>query len=174
MPKNSVGLLKSQINPSPAPPASLVALITQKWLPKYFACVQVQPSSLLLHLLLQNVSSSNNISQIFLSSSADKASVRLQSFECRALGEGSQSQNSLAETVYQGVYGPWYVDSTDVREVILYRSGLVTAATSVVVAASAAFLPDCFFLTGILKHNLDFVYAIGAGAAIVSDSHICD
>ncbi|KAB2625030.1 hypothetical protein D8674_016690 [Pyrus ussuriensis x Pyrus communis] len=109
------------------------------------------------------VSSSNNISQIFLSSSADKASVRLQSFKCNALGESSQPQTSLAETVYQGVYGPWYVDSTDVREVILYRSWLVTAATSFVVAASAAFLPDCFFLTGILKHNLDFVYAIGAG-----------
>ncbi|TQD77961.1 hypothetical protein C1H46_036494 [Malus baccata] len=43
------------------------------------------------------------------------------------------------------------------------RSGLVIAATSFVVAASAAFLPDSFFLTGILKHNLDFVHAIGAG-----------
>ncbi|CAN6676504.1 unnamed protein product [Malus baccata var. baccata] len=168
-----------------------VALITQKWLSKYFVCVQsativpppTPPAS--------KVSTSNNISQIFLSSSADKASVWLQSFKCRALGESSQPQTSLAETVYQGVYGPCSVDSTDVREVHnhflisvkstprykcfcshfsrviiqykLYRSGLVTAATSFVVAAYAAFLPDNFFLTGILKHNLDFVYAIGAG-----------
>lgn len=39
----------------------------------------------------------------------------------------------------------------------------MTAATSFVVAASAAVLPDSFFLTDIVKHNLDFVYAIGAG-----------
>ncbi|KAM1498699.1 hypothetical protein ACFX1X_021821 [Malus domestica] len=154
-------IIFSSVNPSPAPPASLVALITQKWLPKYVVCVQsativpppTPPAS--------KLSTSNNISQIFLSSSANKASVRLQSFKCRALGESSQPQTSLAETVYQGVYGPCSVDSTDVRD--LYRSGLVTAATSFVVAAYAAFLPDNFFLTGILKHNLDFVYAIGAG-----------
>lgn len=109
------------------------------------------------------LTTSNNMSPIFLSSSADRASARLQSFRCRAVGESSQPQTSLAETVYQGVYGPWSVDSTDVREVILYRSGLVTAATSFVVAASAAFLPDSFFLTDIVKHNIDFVYAIGAG-----------
>ncbi|KAM1418176.1 hypothetical protein EV1_021272 [Malus domestica] len=120
------------------------------------------------------LSPSNNISHIFLSSSADKASVWLQSFKCRALGESSQPQTSLAETVYQGVYGPWLVDSTDVREVILYRSGLVIAATSFVVAASAAFLPDSFFLTGILKHNLDFVYAIGADGLGLSLFLICD
>ncbi|KAJ0560215.1 hypothetical protein HanHA300_Chr06g0209001 [Helianthus annuus] len=44
--------------------------------------------------------------------------------------------NTLLEppTVYQGVYGPWSVDSADIREVVLYRSGLVTAATSFVVA----------------------------------------
>ncbi|PQM33978.1 uncharacterized protein Pyn_16043 [Prunus yedoensis var. nudiflora] len=95
---------------------------------------------------------------------SDKAHhLRLQSFRCKALGESSQPHTSLGKTVYPGIYSPWTVDSTDVREVILYRSGLVTAAASFVVAASAAFLPDSFFLTGIVKHNLDFVYAIGAG-----------
>ncbi|XP_021828216.1 uncharacterized protein LOC110768691 [Prunus avium] len=110
------------------------------------------------------LANTNTCSKLPLSCSSDKASsVRLQSFRCKALGESSQPQTSLAETVYPGIYGPWTVDSTDVREVILYRSGLVTAAASFVVAASAAFLPDSFFLTGIVKHNLDFVYAIGAG-----------
>ncbi|KAK9076230.1 hypothetical protein SSX86_004563 [Deinandra increscens subsp. villosa] len=64
--------------------------------------------------------------------------------------------------VYQGVYGPWSVDSSDIREVVLYRSGLVTAATSFVLASSAAFLPDDFMLTGFLKQNIDIPYAIGA------------
>ncbi|KAL6293123.1 hypothetical protein ACE6H2_001265 [Prunus campanulata] len=44
------------------------------------------------------------------------SSVRLQSFKCKALGESSQPQTSLAKTVYPGIYGPWIVDSTDVRE----------------------------------------------------------
>ncbi|KAI3787299.1 hypothetical protein L1987_41672 [Smallanthus sonchifolius] len=65
-------------------------------------------------------------------------------------------------TVYQGVYGPWSVDSSDIREVILYRSGLVTAATSFVLASSAVFLPDDFVLTDLLKQNIDIPYAIGA------------
>ncbi|KAI7724591.1 hypothetical protein M8C21_015452 [Ambrosia artemisiifolia] len=71
--------------------------------------------------------------------------------------------NTLLEppTIYQGVYGPWSVDSSDIREVILYRSGLVTAATSFVLASSAVFLPDDFLLTGFLKGNIDVLYAIG-------------
>ncbi|KAJ0779978.1 hypothetical protein HanPI659440_Chr06g0232491 [Helianthus annuus] len=73
--------------------------------------------------------------------------------------------NTLLEppTVYQGVYGPWSVDSADIREVVLYRSGLVTAATSFVVAASAVFLPDDNVLNDFLKGNIDVLYAVGAG-----------
>lgn len=44
---------------------------------------------------------------------------------------------------------------------ILYRSGLVTAATSFVAAASAAFLPDN--LRGLIEQNLDLLYVIGGG-----------
>lgn len=34
----------------------------------------------------------------------------------RAVGEGGGSGSS-ADVVYQGVYGPWTVDSDDIREV---------------------------------------------------------
>ena len=46
---------------------------------------------------------------------------------------------------------------------VLYRSGLVTAAASFVVAASGAFLPDTFEPTEVIKQNLDLAYLIGAG-----------
>ncbi|KAI4343454.1 hypothetical protein L6164_010799 [Bauhinia variegata] len=81
---------------------------------------------------------------------------------CRALGENSQG--SLDDgTVYEGIYGPWTIESSDVREVILYRSGLVTSALSFVLAASAAFLPDNLSLSSIIKQNLDVLYVVGAG-----------
>lgn len=48
-------------------------------------------------------------------------------------------------------------------QVILYRSGLVTAAASFVVAASVAFLPDNSSLGATLKQNLDFFYILGSG-----------
>ncbi|KAJ0045364.1 hypothetical protein Pint_05390 [Pistacia integerrima] len=83
------------------------------------------------------------------------------SFKCRAIGESSQG--SFDQTVYNGVYGPWTVESSDVREVILYRSGLVTAAASFVAAASAAFLPADLLLSEIIKQNLDLFYTLGAG-----------
>ncbi|RDX89065.1 hypothetical protein CR513_29251 [Mucuna pruriens] len=77
---------------------------------------------------------------------------------CKAVGDNRQG--SLAETiVYEGIYGPWTIDDSDVREVILYRTGLVTAASSFVVAASAAFLPD----NSLLKQNLDLFYVLGSG-----------
>ncbi|KAM4109337.1 hypothetical protein ACJW30_03G113600 [Castanea mollissima] len=85
-----------------------------------------------------------------------KLRLRNGSIKCKALGENSQ-------TFYQGIYGPWTVDSSDVREVILYRLGLVTAAASFVVAASSAFLPDNSLLSDIIKKNLDLFYTIGAG-----------
>ncbi|KAL8121474.1 uncharacterized protein LOC141659096 [Apium graveolens] len=77
--------------------------------------------------------------------------------KCQAAADDSASQ-----TLYKGIYGPWSVDSSDVREVILYRSGLVTAAASFVFAASTAFLPDHSFLTDLIKPNFDFFYALGA------------
>ncbi|XP_021722985.1 uncharacterized protein LOC110690456 [Chenopodium quinoa] len=75
-------------------------------------------------------------------------------FQCKAI---DQTQN-----VFQGVYGPWTIDSSDVREVILYRSGLVTAALSFVLASSTAFLPDNSLLSDILKQNLDLFYLLGS------------
>lgn len=46
---------------------------------------------------------------------------------------------------------------------ILYRSGLVTAATSFVIASSAAFLPQGTTLGDVLKQDIDLLYALGAG-----------
>lgn len=78
---------------------------------------------------------------------------------CKALGDG---------TVYQGVYGPWTVDPSDVQEVILYRSGLVTAATSFVVAASAAFWPQDSNIGTFIENHLDSFYLIGGAGLGVS------
>lgn len=46
---------------------------------------------------------------------------------------------------------------------ILYRSGLVTAAASFLLAGSTAFLPDNFIFSDAIKQNLDLFYALGAG-----------
>lgn len=82
--------------------------------------------------------------------------------KCQAAGDTSTS-------VYQGVYGPWTLDPSDVREVILYRSGLVTAAASFVVAASTAFLPtDSFLTTHLIHPYLNLFYALGAGGVGLS------
>ncbi|OWM89816.1 uncharacterized protein LOC116200154 [Punica granatum] len=80
----------------------------------------------------------------------------LPSVQCKALGDTSR-------TVYQGVYGPWTVDPSDVKEVILYRSGLVTAASSFVIASSTAFLPENSWFGEQLGQNLDLFYSVGAG-----------
>lgn len=45
----------------------------------------------------------------------------------------------------------------------MYRAGLVTAASSMVIAASNAFLPSDSLLSEIIKHNLDLLYTLGAG-----------
>ncbi|KAM0947133.1 hypothetical protein DsansV1_C08g0082901 [Dioscorea sansibarensis] len=84
-----------------------------------------------------------------------------RSVRCEALGGGSQQ--SFDSTVYQGFYGPWTVDSSDVREVVLYRSGLVTAATAFVVAASSAFLPEGNVVADVIKQDIDLLYVVGAG-----------
>ncbi|KAF8400079.1 hypothetical protein HHK36_015954 [Tetracentron sinense] len=48
-------------------------------------------------------------------------------------------------------------------QVILYRSGLVIAAASFVIAASTAFLPEDALFRDIIKQNFDLLYALGAG-----------
>ncbi|XP_072998871.1 uncharacterized protein [Typha latifolia] len=86
---------------------------------------------------------------------------RVGSVRCGALGEGSRGGFD-DRTVYRGAYGPWTVDPSDVREVVLYRSGLVTAATSFVIAASAAFLPEGNIVGDIIRQDIDLLYVIGA------------
>ncbi|XP_022727105.1 uncharacterized protein LOC111283021 isoform X1 [Durio zibethinus] len=95
------------------------------------------------------------------SSSFFKVGVRKRKVKCKAVSESSQG--SVDRSVYQGAFGPWTVDPKDVREVVLYRSGLVTAASSFVIAASAAFLPDNFAFKEIIEQNLNLFYLIAAG-----------
>ncbi|KAK8648122.1 hypothetical protein V6N13_128884 [Hibiscus sabdariffa] len=95
------------------------------------------------------------------SSSFSEVGVRNGKMKCNAVSESSQG--SIDRTVYQGAFGPWTVDPEDVREVLLYRSGLVTAASSFVVASSAAFLPDNFALKDVIEQNLNLFYLVGAG-----------
>lgn len=67
-----------------------------------------------------------------------------------------------ATAVYQGTYGPWKVESSDVQEVVLYRSGLVTAASSFVIASSVAFLRNRDLdALDLIRGNLDLFYALG-------------
>ncbi|KAK4764787.1 hypothetical protein SAY86_025877 [Trapa natans] len=89
--------------------------------------------------------------------SAGISKVRtLRSVVCEAISESTQ-------TVYRGAYGPWTIDPSDVREVVLYRSGLVTAASSFVIASSTAFLPENSWVGDQLNQNLDLFYTLGAG-----------
>lgn len=77
----------------------------------------------------------------------------------RAIGD----RGGLADqTVYNGFYGPWTVEDSDVREVLLYRSGLVTATASFIVAASAAFLPEGNAAGDAIRQSIDLFYATGA------------
>ncbi|KAL3655906.1 hypothetical protein CASFOL_000302 [Castilleja foliolosa] len=80
------------------------------------------------------------------------------SIKCQAVGQPPEPT-----AVYQGVYGPWKVESSDVREVVLYRTGLVTAAASFVAASSAAFLSNNDSeVFGLIGRNLDLFYGAGA------------
>ncbi|XP_073145791.1 uncharacterized protein [Henckelia pumila] len=84
--------------------------------------------------------------------------------ELGAVGEGgssSESSETPSEIVYQGAYGPWTVESSDIQEVILYRSGLVTAATSFVIASSTAFFRDPGTVHDLISRNLDLFYCLG-------------
>lgn len=86
-----------------------------------------------------------------------------------AVGEGGSSpESSPSELVYQGAYGPWTVESSDIQEVILYRSGLVTAATSFVIASSTAFFHDPGTVHDLISSNLDLFYCLGGGGLGVS------
>ncbi|KAM0886576.1 hypothetical protein ACQ4PT_029653 [Festuca glaucescens] len=76
----------------------------------------------------------------------------------RAAGDGLADQT----TVYTGVYGPWSVDDADVREMLLYRAGLVTAAASFLVASSGAFLPAGNPAGDAVRQGADLLYAAGA------------
>ncbi|XP_021620395.1 uncharacterized protein LOC110620813 isoform X2 [Manihot esculenta] len=100
--------------------------------------------------------------------SAVKSRISVPSFKlgngwikCKAVGDSPKP--SFQPTVYKGVYGSWTVEPSDVREVILYRSGLVTAASAFVIAASDAFLPDDSILGEVIKQNFDLLYTLGAG-----------
>ncbi|KAL1550519.1 hypothetical protein AAHA92_18468 [Salvia divinorum] len=80
------------------------------------------------------------------------------SVKCQAVGEQPEST-----AVYPGVYGPWKVESSDVQEVLLYRSGLVAAASSFVAASSSAFLHSSDSgLSELIGGNLDLFYGVGA------------
>ncbi|GMJ09899.1 hypothetical protein like AT1G28140 [Hibiscus trionum] len=105
--------------------------------------------------------STNPAKPFLFSSSLFKAGVRNGKIKCNAVSESSRG--SVDRTVYQGAFGPWTIDPEDVREVLLYRSGLVTASSSFVIASSAAFLPDNFALKDIIEQNLNLFYLIGAG-----------
>ncbi|XP_043706310.1 uncharacterized protein LOC122655971 [Telopea speciosissima] len=92
--------------------------------------------------------------------SSSKVKVRIGSMKCQATGESSQTSSD--RTIYQGIYGPWTVEPSDVREVLLYRAGLVTSTASFVIAASTCFVPDTSFRE-IVEPYLDLLYAFGAG-----------
>ncbi|EFJ31711.1 hypothetical protein SELMODRAFT_169072 [Selaginella moellendorffii] len=84
---------------------------------------------------------------------------------CRA--QSSSSKTDAAQ-VYNGVYGPWSIDSTDVREVFLYRAGLVTSAATFVAVASTAFLPEDNVVKSVISTYQDLLFSIGAGSLGVS------
>jgi hypothetical protein len=65
-------------------------------------------------------------------------------------------------TIYDGAYSPWTLEDSDVCEVLLYRSGLVTVTSSFVAAASAAFLPEGNPTASTVTGAADLLYAGGA------------
>ncbi|KQK12107.1 uncharacterized protein LOC100846578 [Brachypodium distachyon] len=80
----------------------------------------------------------------------------------RAAGDRAGPLSADQTAVYNGVYGPWSVDDADIREVLLYRSGLVTAAATFLVAASGAFLPGGNAAGDAIRQSADLLYAAGA------------
>ncbi|KAL1217387.1 hypothetical protein V5N11_028536 [Cardamine amara subsp. amara] len=117
-------------------------------------------ASRLLSTTLVTPPSNLNKSPAYLTTYPARVGVRKARVDIKAVSEGSQG--SVDGTVYKGVYGPWTVEQSDVKEVILYRSGLVTAAASFVAASSAAFLPGDSWFSEIIKQNHDLFYFVGA------------
>lgn len=109
-----------------------------------------------------NIHFSLDGTKVILSSKTNDRQARQLGVKCKALRDGSQGTGT--DTVYQGVYGPWTIESSDKLEVTLYRGGLVTSALSFIAAASSAFLPDDSFARALLQQNLDTLYAVGAGS----------
>ncbi|XAR64909.1 hypothetical protein NMG60_11008801 [Bertholletia excelsa] len=111
-------------------------------------------------LLYRSSSVASSSSSASFRTSIGNGSIRCQ---VEAAESAETSGDQTASVVYQGAYGPWTVEPSDVREVILYRSGLVTTAAAFVISASAAFIPDNSSLRDLIKQNFDFFYALGAG-----------
>ncbi|GLJ44585.1 hypothetical protein SUGI_0937070 [Cryptomeria japonica] len=109
-----------------------------------------------------NIHFSLDGTKIILSSKTNYRQARQLGVKCKALRDGSEGTGN--DTVYQGVYGPWTIESSDKLEVTLYRGGLVTSALSFIAAASTAFLPDNSIAKALLQQNLDTLYALGAGS----------
>ncbi|XP_031097727.1 uncharacterized protein LOC116001910 [Ipomoea triloba] len=103
----------------------------------------------------------NRLSSASVAPTTATLSIVKRKVACQAVGESSPPPSD-STVVYQGIYGPWTVEDSDVREVILYRSGLVTAAVSFVLASSAVLLPDDFVLRDLIESNLDILYLLGA------------
>ncbi|KAI3698580.1 hypothetical protein L2E82_42230 [Cichorium intybus] len=159
---HSVDNIASQPKPTISMAMAMAMVTTSSASPTLFSNTKL-PSS---YGYMKPTSSRTNPHFFRVSISSSPSSTQLHkhraiSFKvkCQAAGDDGVLD---PPRVYQGIYGPWSVDSTDIREVISYRSGLVTAATSFVLASSTAFLPDDLFLTDFLKQNIDILYAIGA------------
>mmetsp|Transcript_23869 Transcript_23869/g.52277 ORF Transcript_23869/g.52277 Transcript_23869/m.52277 type:complete len:280 (-) Transcript_23869:96-935(-) len=69
---------------------------------------------------------------------------------------------STSKPIYQGVYGTYTIESTDVTEVTLYRAGINVAAAAAVTSAAAALLPPDSPLHGQLVAALDPLFLVGA------------
>ena len=74
----------------------------------------------------------------------------------------THTQTELWELLL-GCSRPRSVDDADVREVLLYRAGLVMAAASVMVATSGAFLPEGHAVGNAVRQGADLFYAAEAG-----------
>ncbi|CAL9753423.1 unnamed protein product [Musa acuminata subsp. burmannicoides] len=142
-------------------PLSAAALLTPTSLPPPKRSSLPRNSCSIAPHLISSSSCSRKLSS-YSASTSYLSSGQIGSVRCRATGEGSQSTFD-DRMVYQGVYGPWTVDPSDIREVILYRLGLITAAASFVISSSAAFIPEGNILGDIIKQDVDFLYIIGAG-----------
>jgi hypothetical protein len=71
-------------------------------------------------------------------------------------------------TVYNGVYKLRTVEESDLYEVLLYWSRLVTAAVSLVAVASAVFLLEG---NDAVRQGIDLLYAASAAGMVLSTCH---